>query len=390
MDLFVCSGGSEVSPNSTDLISRLYINDGRGNFSKSPQILPSYIFESASCVTAADYDGDGDMDLFVGVRLKPFSYGYPCKGYLLQNNGRGMFTDVTQQAAPALLEAGMVTDARWFDYDRDGRPDLVVAGEYMPLRLFHNEGGGRLKEATAQAGLGKTNGWWNRIEIADVNGDGYPDIVAGNHGLNSRFKASGAKPVSMYVSDFDGNGTVEQVVTSYNGDSSYPMALRHDLVAVLPYLKKKYQRYDSYKDETISDIFTPEQLGKAVRLDAYTMESSVFTNNGKGGFTRRALPAEAQFSPMYGIAVGDFDGDGRPDILMGGNFYESKPEAGIYDASYGVLLKGDGNGGFVNVPVQKSGFFSMGAVRDIITVTAGKKKLVLTAKNNDKIQIFQY
>jgi hypothetical protein len=383
-DLFVCSGGNEVSANSTDLISRLYINDGRGLYTRSPQILPSsYIFESASSVAAADYDGDGDLDLFVGVRLKPFSYGNPCKSYILNNNGKGLFTDVTEQAAPALLKAGMVTDGKWFDYDKDGRADLVITGEYMPVRVFHNEGGGHLAETTQQAGLDNSNGWWNRIAIADVNGDGYPDIVAGNHGLNSRFKASASKPVSMYVSDFDGNGTTEQVITCYNGDSSYPMALRHDLVAVLPYLKKKYLKYESYKNETIKDIFTPEQLQTAVKLDAYTMESSVFINSGKGGFVRKALPAAAQLSPMYGIATGDFDNDGKTDILLGGNFYESKPEAGIYDASYGVLLKGDGKGGFTTVPYDKSGLSVRGAVRDIKEIKLGKKNMIIIAMNND-------
>ncbi|HEX8677076.1 MAG TPA: FG-GAP-like repeat-containing protein, partial [Segetibacter sp.] len=247
-DLYVCSGGNEFSPNSTALIDRLYINDGKGNYTKSPQILPSYIFESSSCVTAADYDGDGDMDLFVGVRLKPFSYGYPCKGYLLQNNGKGLFADVTEQAAPQLKQVGMVTDAKWFDYDKDKKPDLVIAGEYMPVKIFHNENG-RLREVTESAGLSKTNGWWNRIEIADINNDGYPDIIAGNHGLNSRFKSSAQKPVSMWVSDFDNNGMIEQIVTCYNKDSAYPMVLRHDLVSVLPSLKKKYLKYESYKEQ---------------------------------------------------------------------------------------------------------------------------------------------
>ena len=228
-DLFVCSGGNEFSPNATALISRLYFNDGKGaQWRRSVQLLPSFIFESASSVAAGDWDGDGDEDLFVGVRLKPFAYGYPCKGYVLQNDGKGFFTNVTERVAPELLQGGIITDGAWLDYDRDGRLDLVVSGEYMPIRLWHNEGGGKLREVTEAAGLGGSNGWWNRLAVADVNGDGYMDIVAANHGLNSRFKGSKEKPVSMYVSDFDGEGSVEQVITTYNKDSAYPMALRHE------------------------------------------------------------------------------------------------------------------------------------------------------------------
>ncbi len=387
-DLFVCSGGNEFSPNAKALISRLYINDGKGNFSKSPQMLPSdQIFESGSCVSAADYDGDGDLDLFVGVRLKPFSYGLPCKGYILQNNGKGIFTDVTDQVCPELEHAGMITDAKWFDYDRDGKPDLVITGEYMPLRIFHNEGGGKLKEITEKAGLGKTNGWWNRIQIADVNNDGYPDIIAGNHGLNSRFKASAVKPVTMYVSDFDENGTIEQIVCCYNGDKQYPMALRHDLMGVLPYLKKKYLRYDDYKEQSVQDIFTKEQLDKAIKLDAFEMRSSVILNMGNGTFKMKPLPTEAQFSSVYGILVKDFDEDGNPDILLGGNFYQSKPEAGIYDASYGLFLKGNGKGDFTAVGESESGILIRGQVRDMTLLKAGKKQLVVVAMNNDTVKL---
>ncbi|WP_431217929.1 FG-GAP repeat domain-containing protein [Puia sp. P3] len=283
------------------------------------------IFESTSCVTAADIDGDGDLDLFVGVRLKPFSYGYPCKGYILENDGHGKFADVTSKLCPELEKAGMVTDAKWCDYDKDGKPDLIVVGEYMPVRIFHNEGG-RLRETTSSVGLAGTNGWWNRLLIADVNGDGYPDIIAGNHGLNSRFKASATKPVTCYAGDFDQNGTVEQIVCCYNGDKQYPMALRHDLVAALPYLKKKYLHYEDYKGQTVQDIFTKEQLDKTVKLDAYELESCVFLSDGKGGFVKKPLPTEAQFSTVYGLTAGDFDHDGLTDLLIGGNLTSPNPK----------------------------------------------------------------
>ena len=388
-DLFVCSGGSEFSVNSTALISRLYINDGRGKFSKSPQLLPSAeVFESASCVSAGDYDGDGDQDLFVGVRSKPFGYGYACKGYILQNDGKGFFKEVTSSVSKELLEAGMITDGKWLDYDKDGKPDLVLTGEYMPIRLLHNDGG-VLKEVTGQAGLGQSHGWWKRIELGDVNGDGYIDMIVGNHGLNSRFHASKSEPVEMYVSDFDQNGTVEQVLTCYNGGKPYPMALRHDLVEVLPYLKKKYLKYENYKEQGIGDIFTKDQLSKALKLQAYELRSCVLLNNKQGGFTLQPLPVEAQVSTVQGISIRDYDGDGKMDVLLGGNFYESKPEVGIYDASYGLLLKGKGNGTFTSVPAQQSGFFVKGAIRNILFIKCSNKNLIVVAKNNSIIDIFQ-
>jgi enediyne biosynthesis protein E4 len=388
-DLYVCSGGNEFSANSSALIDRLYINDGKGKFTKSPQVLPSFIFESTSCVSAADYDADGDQDLFVGVRLKPLQYGNPCKGYVLQNNGKGTFTDVTSAVAPALISTGMIADAEWFDYDNDKRVDLVLTGEYMPIKILHNEGG-KLKEVTEAAGLAATNGWWNRIVISDVNNDGFPDIIAGNHGLNSRFTASAKKPVTLYAADFDENGKSEQILTCYNKDTAYPMILRHDLVGLLPYLKKKYLKYESFKNQTIENIFTPEQLQNAVKLQAFTMESCVFINNKNGAFQCVPLPAAAQFSPVYGILADDIDHDGNIDLVIGGNFYESKPEAGIYDASYGLLLTGNGKGQFKAIHSKRSGIRTRGAVRDIINIKTGKKNTLIIARNNDVAELYNY
>lgn len=387
-DLYVCSGGNEFSSGSPALLDRLYLNDGHGSFSRSNQALPTPKPESTSCVKKADYDLDGDLDLFVGTRLEPFRYGIPMNGYLLENDGHGIFKDVTAARASGLLNLGMITDARWADVDGDKDLDLLVVGEWMPVSVFINEGG-HFVNGTEEKGLAKSNGWWNAIEIADIDQDGDMDFIAGNHGLNSRFRASLEKPATMYVSDFDNNGSIEQIICTFNGDKSYPMVLRHDLIMQIPALKKKYLKYESYKDQTITDIFTEEQLKDAIKLDAFELASVIGINDGHGKFTMKQLPIEAQFSPMYGLLIDDCDGDGKLDVLMGGNLYRVKPEVGRYDASYGVFLKGDGKGGLTNVRQKDSGFRVDGEVRDIRKIRIGTVDYILVARNNDTPLLFK-
>jgi len=388
MDLYVCSGGSEFTNVSTALIDRLYINDGRGNFMKSEQVLPTSRFESTSTVKASDYDGDGDQDLFVGVRVLTFSYGAPMNGYILNNDGQGKFKNVTNEIAPALKSVGMITDGVWEDIDGDKDLDLLVIGEYMPITVFINDAG-KFTNRTSEAGLSKSNGWWNRIEASDLDHDGDIDFVVGNHGLNSRFRASPERPVCMYVNDFDQNGTVEQVICTYNGTKSYPMVLRHDLVKQIPSLKKKYLKYENYKDQTITDIFTPEQVGSALKLDAYELSTCILLNGGQGKFTLKPLPYEAQISPVYGIEILDLNGDGHQDILLGGNLYKAKPEVGRYDASYGVCLNGDGKGNFKSVLAKDSGLKMDGEVRDMVVLKTPQGELILASRNNDSILAFK-
>jgi enediyne biosynthesis protein E4 len=387
-DLYVASGGNEFPESSSALNDRLYLNDGKGHFVKTSKILPAGKYENSSCVRPADFDNDGVMELFVGIRLKPFEYGVPASSYLLENDGRGNFTNVTPQIAPELTNVGMIRDMLWEDVDGDGDQDIILAGDWMALKILINTRG-KFAEKKDAFGSEKTEGWWNCLAAADVDGDGDIDFVAGNHGLNSRFQATPEKPVSMFVSDFDLNGTVEQIITTYDGDKSYPLALKHDLTRQIPGLEAKYPKYEMYKDQQVTDMFTPAQLKNSIHLDAFLLETSLFLNDGKGNFTRHPLPAEAQLSPVYAVDISDFSGDGIPDILLGGNLYNVKPEVGRYDASYGTFLMGDGKGNFADLPARKSGFRLKGEVRDFMNLKTSKGDLLIVARSNDSLQIFK-
>jgi len=387
-DLYVASGSNEFPESSSALADRLYINDGKGHFAKSPQVLPAGKYESTSCVRPEDFDHDGVVELFVGARLKPFMYGVPVNGYILENDGKGNFTDVTSRIAPELMNIGMIRDMVWTDVNGDGNKDIILAGDWMSLKVFVNEHG-TFKELKDAFGPDKTQGWWNCLETGDFNNDGKIDFIAGNHGLNSRFKATPEKPVDMYVNDFDLNGTVEQIICTYDGDKSYPLALKHDLVRQIPGLAQKYPKYEMYKDQQITDIFSPEQLKNSIHLEACLLETSLFVNDGSGHFTRKPLPMEVQYSPVYAAYTGDFNNDGNADILLGGNLYNVKPEVGRYDASYGCFLSGDGKGGFRNIPSRESGFRLNGEIRNMVELATAKGKLLIVARSNAPLQIFK-
>ncbi len=387
-DLYVVSGGSDFSPGDDALRDRLYLNDGTGRLTRSPAYNAPP--ESGSVAAPADFDGDGDADLFVGGRLVPSQYGYDPVSRLLRNDGDGRLLNVTNSAATGLDRAGMVTDAVWTDYDGDGLIDLIVVGEWMPVRVYRNGGNGQLREVTDEAGLAGTSGLWNRIVAADLDGDGDQDLVGGNLGLNTKLRASADEPMTLYVSDFDRNGSVEQVLFYYSGRGSYPIALRGELLKQLNALKKKYVTYADFAEQTASDIFTQDELAKATRRDVHTLESSVFENLGNGTFKRHALPFEAQLAPIFAILPFDATADGITDILLAGNFFEVQPSVGRMDASYGVLLAGQGGLSFAGIGSRESGFRVDGQARHLAALShADQGSLIVVARNNDSVQLFK-
>jgi hypothetical protein len=387
LDLYVTSGGNEYSIYSPELRDRLYINKNN-IFKKSDQILPAGLFESSSVVKNLDFDLDGDQDLFVGTRLIPQKYGLPSNGYLLENDGDGTFKNVSDNIAKDLKEIGMITDADLFDYDSDGDLDLILIGHWMPITLLENRNGKfYFKKVEA---FENSNGWWNTITINDLNDDGLLDIVIGNHGENSRFRASESKPISMYINDFDDNNSLEQIIFQYNGDSSYTMALRHDLVMQMPGLKKKYLKYNSYKNQTVHDIFNPLKIKSSHINYVYNLKSSVFINSGNG-FTNLELPIEAQFSNVFAIEIDDFNDDGLKDIILGGNLYNVKPEVGRYDANYGQILLGSKELKFKVAPHKKSGLLFKGQVRDFSTFkNLMGDDYLLVLNNSDSLQSYSF
>jgi hypothetical protein len=282
----------------------------------------------------------------------------------------------------------MVTDACWRDTDGDGRLDLVVVGEWMPITIFHNEGGGRLKRLVVP-GLEKSDGWWNRIVAGDFTGDGRVDFIVGNLGENGGLHASASEPMTMVVKDFDANGAYEQILTTVERGRRYPLALRDDLLHALPMLASRLPTYASYAGKTVEEIFTPAELKDAVVRQTYTFATTLVRNEGGGRFALVPLPDEAQLAPVYGILPTDVDGDGHTDLLLAGNFDGFRPEIGRMAASYGLLLRGDGTGAFTPSRAPESGFFVPGESRDIARLRTAAGETFVVARNNDAPLFFR-
>jgi hypothetical protein len=393
LDLIVVGGGQEFKKNDKRLLPRLYSNDGKGNFELRTENIPS-IFVNASCVRSADIDGDGDIDLFIGGRVVPGEYGMDPPSYVLINDGTGAFKDETSDILPGYdntkKSLGMVTDARWVDVNQDGRTDLVVVGEWMPITVLLQGESGTFENRTEALSLGKTAGWWNTIEARDFDRDGDTDFIVGNLGLNSRLRASDLEPVHIYVGDIDGNNSLDQVLTYYNQGKSYPLLSRDQLIKQIPSLRRRFLKYDNYKDVTLDDIIDPVMQSGFVKKVANTFSSVYIENLGGKKFSIRNLPVDAQLFPIYAFCVDDINNDGNDDILAVGNLDATQPEFGRYDAGRGIVMLGDGRGYFKAMDSQQSGFVVRGQGRDIKLINLPQHRtLYLVARNNDTIKGFK-
>ncbi|MFN8355552.1 MAG: VCBS repeat-containing protein [Spirosomataceae bacterium] len=366
VDIYIASGGyNQLAENDALLQDRLYLNDGKGNFSKTAG-LPS-VLGSKSCVAVGDANQDGHPDLFVGGRVIPGNYPEIPTSYLLINDGKGHFSNQTQQLAPNLEKIGMVTDAVWVDLNQDKKNELIVVGEWMPVSVFAFENN-KLQNKTEQFFKQSYKGWWNKIAIGDFNHDQKPDLMVGNWGTNSQVKASSSEPAELYYKDFDNNGTLESILCFYIQGKSYPYVTRDELLNQINGYRGRFPTYESYSDATLKDIFEADALQKAGHLEANHLQTTCFLSSSAGTYTEVVLPIQAQYAPVHAIAIADFDQDGHQDALLCGNDSYPKIRLGKMDANYGVLLKGNGKGNFTYLNQTTSGLQLRGDVRSVISI----------------------
>jgi len=396
LDVYFASGSNQFPADSKNYQDWLFINDGKGNFSVDTTAIPAN-YTSKSCVKAADIDGDGDLDLFIGGRVLPGKYPLPVSSFIYRNdsqNGKIQFTDVTSQAAPALKNIGLVCDGLWTDFDGDGQIDLIVAGEWMPLQFFKNNKG-KLENVSAASGINDEKGWWNSITAGDFDNDGDIDYIAGNLGKNAFYRASKQYPVNMYAKDFDKNKSIDIITTVYLPDEKgelkeFPAQTREEHVDQIPSLKKKFLTYKEFGRATINDIFSAEEMKDALKLQANNFESSYIENLGNGKFKLHALPVMAQIAPLYAGVAEDFNHDGNLDIAFTGNDFGTEVGNGRYNALNGLVMLGDGKGNFAPLSILQSGVFIPGDGRALIRLKGADSSYLLAAsQNNNTLKVFK-
>jgi hypothetical protein len=389
-DLYVASGGSEQVKDSPLYRDHLYLNDGHGNFKNSSESLPD-LFQSGSSVIAADYDRDGDLDLFIGGRIVPGEYPLPASSYILRNDtGKEgcRFTDVTKALAPGFLKLGLVTSALWTDADNDGWMDLMVAGEFMPISFYKNNAGKSFTPLNQEA-FEHTSGWWNSLTAGDFDMDGDTDYIAGNLGLNTRYKGNQKEPLCIYASDYDKNGSLDPVMTHYVDGIKYIFHARDELISQISAMRLRFKNYEQYSEATFEESFLKPELQAAYSVCGEWFETSYIENAGDGDFSIKALPLEAQFSPVFGMVTDDFDQDGKADVLLSGNLYSTEVNTGRYDSFMGLFLKGDGHGNFRPVKSTDSGFIADGDAKGMASLsTAGGAELVVVGNNSSEIKTY--
>lgn len=384
-DLYVVSGGSSHEQGNRRYQDRIYQNDG-GVFTKV-EALPQF-HVSGSTVNTADYDKDGDLDLFVGGRVRPGEYPMAPESVLLKNEStpEGIAFKKDPQALNGVLkDMGMVTSALWTDFNNDTWPDLIVVGEFMPIRFFKNEFG-LLQEITETTGIENTHGWWNSITSGDFDNDGDSDYLLGNLGLNSRYKASSEEPLCIYANDYDKNGQIDPVMCYYIDGKNYIAHSRNDLIDQINAMRVRFRTYSDYANATFEESFTQEEIDQARVVKSETFANSYLENLGDGQFKLKPLARKAQIAPMYGMTIADYDDDGNLDALIVGNFFSGEVFTGRYDAAIGWFLKGNGSGDFDFVDVSESGFFVQGDAKSQVTIFAGNKQIIVSGINNGAIQ----
>jgi hypothetical protein len=392
VDLFVTCGDNKYEENSVYYKPRLYLNDGKGGFSLNTNAIPDNVRTIAGSVSVEDYDKDGDQDIFIGGRVSN-KYPLPPKSFVLQNN-KGLFTDVTANVSPLLQQPGMITASAWTDFDNDKQIDLIIAGEWMPIRFFKNTNG-RLSDVTNATGLAQTNGMWRSLTVADIDHDGDADIVAGNLGLNCIYHVTGNEPMQLFAKDMDGNGSIDPVFFYYIKDNDgkkrlFPGISRSQFADQVPAVKKQFLYTKDYTTATFEDIYKGKQKDDLLHLSCDETRSCYLENIGNGKFVKHFLPMEAQFAPVNAILCDDFDNDGNMDLLLAGNEYHADVVTGRYDASYGCFLKGTPKKEFQFVPNVISGLRLNGQVRDMaIMSTAKGEKRIIVAVNNDSLRVFR-
>ena len=385
LDLYVSSGGSEYKIGNLYLQDRLYVNDGKGNFSKDVAVLPQ-IRESSQCVKASDIDSDGDLDLFVGTRLIPGAYTFPATSYILINES-GKFKKASQETAPMLKEIGMVTDAVFTDIDNDNDEDLILVGEWMQIKVLTNNNG-TFEDDSEKYGLNNTRGIWWSITSSDLDNDGDDDYVLGNLGKNNKFKATKEHPFKVYANDFDNNGTNDVVLAKFYKDDYVPLRGRECTSQQMPYVAEKFKDYHSFASSKLIDILPEDKVDDAVVYEIENFESIILINDN-GKLIRKPLPFGAQIAPIKATLVLDVNNDGFKDIITVGNHYGVEVETTRYDAGYGALLLGDGNNSFKYISAKESGFYVPYDSRDIKLLNQKNSTFILVANNNDKLSVFK-